>query len=80
MLAKCANPACSTTFRYLHEGKLYLIDFKAASAGRKSTVDSKSAVKVGTLEYAWLCSSCLRDVTIQIDDGHGVKVVRKQGA
>ncbi len=22
MLAKCANPACSARFRYLHEGKL----------------------------------------------------------
>jgi hypothetical protein len=25
MLSKCANPSCPTTFRYLHEGKLYVI-------------------------------------------------------
>jgi hypothetical protein len=25
MLSKCANPSCPTTFRYLHEVKLYVI-------------------------------------------------------
>jgi len=35
MLSKCASPVCSTTFRYLHEGKLFLIDSNTASEGRK---------------------------------------------
>ncbi len=60
MLSKCANPACSTTFRYLHEGKLYLIDTKAF-AGRKPPADLKYAGKASTLEYVWLCSSCCRE-------------------
>jgi hypothetical protein len=50
MLSKCANPACSTTFRYLHEGRLYLIDPTEALAGHKPRCSSKS----GPLEYAWL--------------------------
>ena len=61
MLSKCANPACLNTFRYFHEGKLYLIESKQR-----------------TLEYFWLCSSCSREMTIQIDDDHAVTVFRKQ--
>ena len=66
MLSKCANPACSNTFRYFREGKLYLIDAKEQPG--------KSRV----LEYFWLCSSCCQDMTIQIDGGHAVTVFRKQ--
>jgi hypothetical protein len=80
MLSKCARPGCSTPFRYLHEGKLYLIDRKAASAGRKSPADLKYAGKSRPLEYVWLCSSCCSDLTIQVDDDHGVRVVRKREA
>jgi hypothetical protein len=78
MLSKCASPGCSTAFRYLHEGKLYLIDRKAASAGRKPPADLRYARKSRGLEYVWLCSSCCSDLTIQVDDDHGVRVVRKR--
>jgi len=77
MLSKCASPACSTTFRYLHEGKLYLIDSKAL-ARCKPPADLKYAGKPGTLEYVWLCSSCCRELTIQVDRDLGVRVVRKR--
>ena len=80
MLSKCASPGCSTPFRYLHEGKLYLIDRKAASAGRKPPADLRYARKSCGLEYVWLCSSCCSDLTIQVDDDHGVRVVRKREA
>jgi hypothetical protein len=29
------------------------------------------------LEYAWLCSSCSSDLTIQSDNDFGMRVVRK---
>lgn len=64
MLSKCANPACSNSFRYFREGKLYLIDSRARS--------SESRV----LEYFWLCSGCCREMTIEIDHGHAVTVFR----
>jgi hypothetical protein len=67
MLSKCANPACSTPFRYLSEGKLYLIDSKAASVRHDSQATLKYAGKPCTYAYLWLCSSCCRDMTIQID-------------
>jgi len=80
MLSKCSSPGCSTPFRYLHEGKLYLIDRKAASAGRKPPADLRYARKSLALEYVWLCSSCCRDLTIRVDDDHGVRVVGKREA
>lgn len=66
MLSKCVNPACANAFRYFHEGKLYLSNSKAQSSASR------------VLECFWLCSSCCRDMTIQIDDDHAVMVFRKQ--
>ncbi len=72
MLSKCANPTCPTTFRYLHEGRLYLIASRETLAAHKPRRSSKS----GQLEYAWLCSSCSLYLTIQIDEEFGTRVVR----
>lgn len=73
MLSKCANPACRTLFRYLHEGKLYVIGPKEALARHKPRGSAKS----GQIEYAWLCSSCCLHLTIQIDEQFETRVVRK---
>jgi hypothetical protein len=72
MLSKCANPTCATAFRYLHEGKLYVIDLRGP-ARQKPRCSSRS----GQLEYAWLCSSCSLYLTIQIDEEFGTRAVRK---
>lgn len=71
MLSKCANPACATTFRYLHEGRLYVINAREALMQRKRRCSGES----GRLEFAWLCSSCDLDLTIQIDEELRAKVV-----
>jgi hypothetical protein len=73
MLSKCANPACPTTFRYLHEGRLYVIAPRETVAGFKPRGSGTS----GQLEYAWLCSSCSLYLTIQIGEEFGTRVVRK---
>jgi len=62
MLSKCANPTCSNTFRYFREGKLFLIDSEAKSSKSRS------------LQYFWLCPTCCRNMTIQMDHGHAVAV------
>jgi hypothetical protein len=64
-------------FRYLGEGKLYLIDSKAALARHRSPATLKYAGKCCTYEYFWLCYSCARDMTIQIDHHFEVRVSRK---
>ena len=73
MLSKCANPTCPTTFRYLHEGKLYVISPRESRAGREPRYANKS----GQLQYAWLRSSCCFYLTIQIDEEFGTRAVRK---
>lgn len=73
MLSKCANPGCSTLFRYLHEGKLYVIGPREVLTRHKARCSSKS----GQIEYAWLCSSCCLCLTIQIDEEFGTRVIRK---
>ena len=73
MLSKCANTTCSNPFRYLHEGRLYLINSVSRFDGRKrsSTPSSKS----GAPEYAWLCSVCSSYMTLRIDEENGTIVV-----
>jgi hypothetical protein len=73
MLSKCANPTCSTTFRYLREGRLFVIAPRETAAGREPGHTSKS----GQPEYAWLCSSCCGYFTVQIDGNLGMRAVRK---
>ena len=63
MLSKCANPVCSATFRYLHDGKLFLIQ----GAPKHS------------LRYFWLCDSCSRTMTLVTEKkGDGIEVIEKQ--
>ena len=73
MLSKCANPTCTNLFRYLHEGRLYLVNSASHFDGRKrfSTPDIKS----GSPEFDWLCSVCSSYMTIHIDEGNGTIVV-----
>jgi hypothetical protein len=78
VLSKCANPACSANFRYLGEGKLYLVDSKAALVRRKAPAELKYAGKSCTYEYLWLCSVCCRHMMIQIGGDLEVKVARKR--
>lgn len=73
MLSKCANPNCRALFRYLHEGKLYVIAPKEALARHTP----RGAAKSGHIEYAWLCSSCCLHLTIRLDEEFGTRVVRK---
>ena len=48
MLSKCANPACTRSFRYLHEGKLFW---------REPSRDSTTGAVVKG-EWFWLCDHC----------------------
>jgi hypothetical protein len=74
MLSKCANPRCSNIFRYLHEGRLYLINSTSRVDGRK--LSSTRAGKSGSPEYAWLCSACSSCMTIHLDEENGTIMVR----
>jgi hypothetical protein len=77
MLSKCANPACSNAFRYLHEGKLFLIESGGHPMKGKSEAAMQNTGKSRAIDHVWLCSSCCRYLTVYIDDENEVRVVRK---
>jgi hypothetical protein len=79
MLAKCANPACSATFHYFHEGKLFTIESRIDSQAMAPRSDPEYTGRPHSLQYFWLCSSCCRAMTIQSGGDHGVAILRKRG-
>jgi hypothetical protein len=70
MVSKCANPACSTSFRYLHEGKLFRM---AVTAGYlNSGADPGAKKNSHRLEFFWLCEECAPVMTLTFEQGIGV--------
>jgi hypothetical protein len=71
MLSKCANPACSQSFRYLRDGKLFEIDthlgVNSSAAGER-----KPSRRV---EFFWLCGQCSTELTVVNDKDQGVITV-----
>jgi len=52
MLSKCANPKCTATLRYLHQGRLFV-------------TSRQPAISLEThIDYRWLCDGCCRSMTI----------------
>ncbi len=73
MLSKCANPGCTATFLYLHQGKLFRLN-----VGNDVPVSSSVPQKAKTashVEFFWLCSDCASELTVDYDEGRGVAVV-----
>lgn len=68
MIEKCANPACSATFRRLREGRVFIKEIEA---------DLTSEVKRQPRQthYYWLCDSCSRTMTVIVEKGKEIKVV-----
>lgn len=74
MLAKCANPSCSTPLIYLREGKIFIIENHLQSQAQP---DGPSASQpAARVEHFWLCGPCSTEMTITYD-GSGVAVVPK---
>lgn len=80
MLAKCANPACSSRFLYLGEGKLFRIEVPAEGqppeggepSGQPYLVTRKPVRRV---EHYWLCARCAASLTLAYDRNAGVIAV-----
>jgi hypothetical protein len=73
MVSKCANPICSASFRYLHEGKLFRMAVTAHAAGN-SDVAAGSGPKKSShhIEFFWLCEECAPAMTLTFEPGIGV--------
>ena len=76
MLAKCANPSCSTPLVYLREGKIFMVETAQTHTGVDGAIliSSKASNRI---EHFWLCGPCSLEMTLTYDRQHGVEVVRK---
>ncbi len=67
MLAKCANPSCTTSFRHLSDGRLYQME---TGVGGPQPVGEKKPLH--KIEYFWLCNRCSMEMTLAYERGKGV--------
>ena len=82
MLAKCANPSCSTPLVYLREGKIFMIESGLQSSGSKSKTTVAAPLQLASkaqnrVEHFWLCGPCSSEMTLTFDRQQGVQVVPK---
>ena len=89
MVSKCANPACSTPFHYLREGKVFRIEVEVAPPiAAEETVELSDGNKVPFLverpkaarkvEHFWLCGPCSQYMNIMFDKDTGLTVLPKR--
>lgn len=70
MLSKCANSPCSSSFLYLHEGKLFCMDVVEDETPRPDSEKHSRRV-----EYFWLCTECAASMTLSYRDDVGVVTI-----
>lgn len=58
MLSKCANPECSEVFRYLHQGKIFLL----SPTPEVQMVAGNAHPSL--YERFWLCEKCSKQMTV----------------
>lgn len=72
MLSKCANPNCSASFRYLHEGQLFRVGRATNGNGGSNGLEKKLPQHI---EYFWLCDSCAPLMTLARGDDGRIRTV-----
>jgi hypothetical protein len=63
MLSKCANPVCSETFRYLHQGRIFQL---SPTPAMQMAAEAKGLIA----ERFWLCEDCSKKLTVIWDGAH----------
>lgn len=59
MVSKCANPKCTARMKYLHEGRLFVVQTHSSARYWQNDSGSFSAPPGNQIEYHWLCNSCV---------------------
>lgn len=77
MLAKCANPICSTPLVYLREGKIFMVESPQAPLELVNAAPTKTK-GANRVEHFWLCGPCSNELTLTYDRRRGVEIVRKE--
>jgi hypothetical protein len=63
MLSKCANPSCTASFRYFHQGKLFRMELETAEPDEAVLTRAGKAVRHA--EFFWLCDRCAPRMTLE---------------
>lgn len=76
VLHKCANPACSSLFRSLSRGKLFLLATDASAVMASGIAPSiRRGRSVRQIERYWLCDGCSSLCTLTFERGRGMVTV-----
>ncbi len=76
MLHKCANPACTSLFRSLSLGKLFLLETENGEALTPLVASrSRRDRSLRHVERYWLCDSCAGLLTLTFEPGRGMVTV-----
>ena len=76
MLAKCANPSCSTPLVYLREGKIFMVEAPQPQFELLNAAPTKPKA-ANRVEHFWLCGPCSIEMTLTYDRQRGVEIIRK---
>jgi len=74
VLHKCANPNCTSPFRKLSQGKLFLVDTQPLDEVNAKRARWKGQIS-HRIEYYWLCDQCAFALTLSYEKGRGVVAV-----
>jgi hypothetical protein len=73
MISKCANPACSAHFLYLHQGKLFRFERETQHPDEILLGFDPAVLKQSNaVDYFWLCQKCSETMTLIHCRGVGV--------
>jgi hypothetical protein len=72
MLSKCANPTCTASFLYFHQGKLFRMEMERSE--EQSGAENLQLRMVRRTEFFWLCDECALAMTVDYDEKGSVLV------
>ena len=73
MVSQCANPRCSAPFRYLHQGKVFLVEH------RNKNGNGNGSRTASSVEYFYLCSDCALRMTLERELASGQVRIEELG-
>jgi hypothetical protein len=77
VLSKCANPSCTASFRYFHQGKLFRMEVETSEPDE--AVLTRAGKGVRRAEFFWLCDRCAARMTLEYSSNGSVVVMPVDG-
>jgi len=71
MLSMCANPGCTSKFRYLHQGRVFFVE---SHRHEDFSPRVNFVGYVDGMQYAWLCDECSTKYEVVLDKDERIQV------